>query len=339
MSAWSRRRFLLIAAGGAAAAGGASSFLAGGGQTWPAVTRTTKALGTRVALTVRDRRADEAELAIADAFEELALVERLMSIYRPDSQLSRLNATGELFDPHPHLLAVLSHAQRTSQQSGGAFDVTVQPLWEVFAAAQKQQRLPSAAEVAAARSRVDWRQIEIAERRVRLLRPGTKITLNGIAQGFAADRVRSVLEEHGIQHALIDAGELNSIGHSPRASAWRVGIQHPRDPEAYIALADLDGRALATSGDYATRFSPDGYYNHILDPRSGYSPTEVASVSVLAPSATAADALSTTLFVLGEQRGLRLLAAQRHTDMFMVLKSGETIATPGFPLRAAGRAG
>src|SRR5262245_62049576 len=115
MSTWSRRRFLLIAAGGAAAAGGAGSFLAGGERTWPAVTRTTKALGTSVALTVRHPRADVAERAIAAAFEELALVERLMSIYRPDSQLSRLNATGELADPHPHLLAVLREAQWTSQ--------------------------------------------------------------------------------------------------------------------------------------------------------------------------------------------------------------------------------
>ena len=332
-----RRRFLVLAAGTAAGAGGGWSLARSRGG-WATVTRRAKALGSEVSLTVRHPQIAVAERAIAAAFDELALVERLMSIYRPDSELSRLNEGGELRNPHPHFVAVLRAAQQTSRDSRGAFDVSVQPLWEVFAAAQKQDRLPAANEIAAARELVDWRQIETADDCVRLLHPGMRLTLNGIAQGFATDRVLSALQDHGIEHALINAGELNSLGQSERGGAWRVGIQHPRQSDAFIALADLDGRALATSGDYNTRFSADGHHNHILDPRSGYSPTEVASASVLAPTAVQADALSTAMFVLGPDKGLALASRQPGVDLFSVLKNGETLATAGFPLRTEGSA-
>jgi len=334
-----RRRFLLLAAG---AVGGGAAGLWGAHRDddrgCPRVTRTTHALGTEVSLTVRHPQPEVAERAIAAAFGELQLVQRLMSIYDSGSQLSRLNRDGRLESPHLHLVAVLREAQRASAASEGAFDVTVQPLWEAFAAAQKQQRLPTAVEVAAARLLVDWRQVEVHDDRIRCLRPGVRITLNGIAQGYATDRVLAVLRAHGIEHALINAGELNSLGQSERGGAWRVGIQHPRRTDAYVALADLDGRALATSGDYNTKFSADGHYNHILDPCSGYSPTELASASVVAPSATLADALSTALFVLGPDGGLALLAQNPGADALLITKDGETIATAGFPLRAEGNA-
>lgn len=327
-----RRRFLLVSAGGlgAAALGAAAS------RTLLAelytVRRTTFALGTQVAITARHRTTAKANAAIEAAFAELRLVERLMSIYQPDSQLSQLNRDGRLDNPHPHLVEVLWQAQQTAHETRGAFDVTVQPLWQVFAAAAKENRLPGPAEVATARQKVDWRQIEIDSACIHFRRPGMRITLNGIAQGFATDRVLTVLSDHGVEHSLIDAGELSSLGESERGDAWRVGIQHPRAPDAYISLADLDGRALATSGDYETRFTADGRHNHILDPRTGYSPTELASVSVLAPTAIQADALSTACFVLGPEPSLSLLRNNPHSDAFFVLKTGETITTPGFPL-------
>ena len=331
-----RRRFLLVSAGGlgAVALGGAA--WRGFGTELPVVRRTTFALGTEVAITVRHRSGGVAGAAIDEAFGELALVERLMSIYRPDSQLSTFNRDGRLDQPHPHFVNVLQHAQHVAHQTCGAFDVTVQPLWEVFAAAAKENRLPAPADVASARTNVDWRQLEIDSKSIHFRRAGMKITLNGIAQGFATDRVLTVLREYGVEHALINAGELGSLGESDRGDAWRVGIQHPRVPDAYIALTDLDGRALATSGDYQTKFTDDGRHNHILDPRTGYSPTELASVSVLAPTAMVADALSTACFVLGPEASLPLIRRTPNIDAFIVLKSGETIATPGFPLISEG---
>jgi len=337
-----RRRFLLIAAGGSASA------ILGGGifcasamspeRHWPVVTRKTFALGTEVSITARHPSQEVAEHAISAAFEELALVERLMSIYRLDSQVSALNRDGRLRQPHPYLVEVLRHAQQVSARSSGTFDVTVQPLWEAFAAAANEQRIPDESEIAAARANVDWTQLTIADDSLRLLKRRMKITLNGIAQGFATDRVLAVLRAGGVEHALINSGELQPLGHSERGDAWRVGIQHPREDDAHIALADLDGRALATSGDYRTRFSGDSRHNHILDPRTGYSPTELCSVSILAPTGMAADALSTACFVLGPDRSLALINTMPGVDAFLVLKDGETIATGAFPLCTEGSA-
>jgi thiamine biosynthesis lipoprotein len=328
-----RRRFLLASAGGLGAAALAAAFKCGFTE-FQTVRRTTRALGTEVAIIARHPSAAVASTAIDAAFAELALVERLLSIYRPDSQLNLLNRTGRLDGPHPHFVAVLKHAQATAHHTRGAFDVTVQPLWEVFAAAAKDNRLPAPAEVAAARAAVDWRQLDVDAKNIRFRRAGMKLTLNGIAQGYATDRVLAVLQDHGVEHALMNAGELSSLGQSDRGDAWRIGIQHPRIADAFIGLADLDGRALATSGDYETSFTADCRHNHILDPRTGYSPTELASVSILAPTAMAADALSTACFVLGPEPSLSLLRKISNTDAFFVLKSGETIATPRFPLIA-----
>lgn len=332
-----RRRFLFLAAGGLGAA-------ALGGVAWraavcelPTIDRTSFALGTQVSITARHPSPLIAERAIATAFAELEQLESVLSIYRPGSQVSQLNRSARVDRPDPHLLAVLRQAQEVSQASHGAFDVTVQPLWDVFAAAARQSRLPAEAEIATARRQVDWTNVNVQTNCVQLHPPSTAITLNGIAQGYASDCVLSVLRDAGIEHALINVGEQAPLGRSARGDGWTVGIQHPRQGDAFVALADLGSRCLATSGDYATMFSADHRFNHIFDPRSGSSPTELASVSVLAPTAMQADVLSTALFVLGADQGIELLQRMPGTDAFFVLKDGSTIATAGFPLVEEGR--
>jgi len=161
-----------------------------------------------------------------------------------------------------------------------------------------------------------------------------QVTLNGIAQGYAADRARAALKAHGVDHALIDAGELAPIGRKEQAAPWQAGIQHPRVEDAYIALAKLEDRCLATSGDYATKFTTDGKYNHIFDPRLGSSPQELASVSIAAPTAMTADALSTACFVLGPQRAQEVLNQFHDIDALFVLKNGRVLTTNGFPIQA-----
>jgi len=273
-----------------------------------------------------------AEAALEAAFAELDTVERVMSIYRRESELCRLNRDGSLDHPHAYLVQVLQTAQAMSERSGGAFDVTVQPLWELFAAAQKQGRLPDGGEIEAARRKVDWRRVEVSAQRVRLLGQGTAVTLNGIAQGFACDRALAALQARGIAHALVNSGELGSLGRKARGEPWKVGIQHPRRPDAFAAVLNLDGRCLSTSGDYATTFSPDFVNHHIFDPATGRSPVVFSSVSVLTPSCTEADALSTAVFVAGLERGFELLESTARTDALLIAKDGATRATKGFPL-------
>jgi thiamine biosynthesis lipoprotein len=324
---------------GSAAVGGASWSVVRSNSKLATVRRDSAALGTKVSIVARHADAAVAERATDAAFAELAFLEhRLLSIYQPESEISRLNRDARLASPHPFVVYVLRRALEMSRETVGAFDVTVQPLWETFAAAKRQGRLPTEAEVAAARARVDWQAIDIDDDCVRLQKPGMAITLNGIAQGFATDRVLATLRGFDVEHALIDIGEHASLGESAAGDAWTVGIQHPRAADEHMAVADLDGRCLATSGDYATTFTSDRRHNHVVDPRTGYSPTELASVSIVAKTAMEADALSTACFVLGPDRAIDLLRRHPGSDALLVLKDGSTLVTPAFPLVEKGAA-
>jgi thiamine biosynthesis lipoprotein len=332
-----RRRFLLMATCGAASLLALSQTQGKGGNRSGVFHRcehTSSALGTKVSITALHRDENAGHEAINAALAEIDLVEAVMSLYRADSQVCRLNATRAFDKPHPYLMEVLRYATKIAERTSGAFDVTVQPLWKAYDEARRQGQLPSPDAVAQAQRQVDWRQVQIEGQRITLRPPVSAITLNGIAQGFAADRALTVLRSHGVEHALIDAGELAPLGKNAEGTPWRVGIQHPRVDDAYIALVDLDNRCLATSGDYATKFSADGRYNHVFDPRSGKSPEELASVSVVAPTAMEADALSTACFVLGAEAAQRMLQELPNVDALFVLKNGRVLRTSTFPIEA-----
>ena len=317
----SRRQFLYLM-GGVAALGAVPALRSRGLER---VERKSWALGSDVSITAlhEDRRC--AELAVDDAFAELDRIEEVMSLYRPHSQLCRLNRDGLLENPDPSLLAVLRAAQDMAERSGGAFDATVQPLWQLYAEAKKAGRLPDAAAIQAAQRLVDWRRLRLSDERI-TLSEGSAVTLNGIAQGYAADRVQAVLAARGIRHALLNTGEFGSLGR-----AWKVGIQHPRRPDAYLAVAQLDGRFLSTSGDYATYFSDDFRHHHIFDPRTGLSPVEFSSVTILARTGMESDALTKVLFVLGLEKGMEFVRATPGADAMCMRKDGVVIATDGFP--------
>lgn len=289
------------------------------------------ALGTKVEITALHTSQDRAAAGVKAAFAELEQIEEVMSLYRPHSQLCQLNREGVLRQPHPYLVEVLTTAQDLAERSGGKFDVTVQPLWKLHESAARQNRSPSASEISTVRELVDWRHLEIAKGLIRLNRPGMAVTLNGIAQGYAADRAKAVLLNHGIEHALINTGELASLGCKSASQPWRVGIQHPRQEDAYIALADLDGRCLATSGDYATTFASERERHHLLDPITGNSAAGFASVSIAAPSGLLADGLSTAAFVLGPAEGEKLVKHFPSADLLGVLQNGRLLRTARFP--------
>jgi len=266
-----------------------------------------QALGTEVTLTAWHKDREESDHALREAFAELDRVESILSLYCPESQLCQLNQGGHLARAHPYLLGVLQLARVVSQQSNGAFDVTIQPLWLAHDQARQEGRELSSERLAIARDNVDWRQIRIEGQAVHLDMPGMALSLNGIAQGFAVDRVRDVLQQQGITHALIDTGEFGSLGHGPTSKPWRVGIEDPSSLGVLAEEVTLDGRCLATSGNLP-QLKERGR-NHILDPRSGNPVHRWASVSVIADSAMLADALSTALSVLDREEGEQLLLA------------------------------
>ena len=293
--------------------------------------RSAKALGTDVKITVLHRDEEIAMNGIDVALGKIEHVEQLMSLYRPDSQLSLLNRKGVLRNPHPDLVTVLRKAMVVSKLTDGAFDVTVQPLWNLYTRHAQSGSLPSEHEIAKVRRRIGWEHVRIEEDIIFFDRPGMQLTLNGVAQGMAADFARQALEEEGIRDALIDAGEFNAIGSPRRTDSWQIAVQHPRQ-EGNIAKIGLQGRCLSTSGDYGTKFSDDYRHHHLFDPRTGISPTELSAVSVSAPTALEADALSTGLFILGPEQAKEMVESMDLVDALFISKSGNMTATDGFSL-------
>lgn len=281
-----------------------------------------RALGTQVQLTVLHANAQAAHAAMADALAQVQAVDRLMSLYRTDSQVAQLNRQGHVDAPDKRLLQVLAQATALSQLTGGAFDITVQPLWQLYTDAQSRGTLPHPQQVAAARARVDWRALQATPARVALQRAGMAVTLNGLAQGYAVDQALRALRRHGVAHALLDTGEFATLGDKAVGQPWHLGIRHPRQPGTVAARLRMDGRALATSGDYETVFSADFVHHHIFDPATGDSPPELASATVLAPSGLLADGLSTAFMVTGAARALQLTAQLRGVDVLLIAKDG-----------------
>lgn len=236
------------------------------------------ALGAKVTLRMQHRDArDIAALAMA----ELRRLEAIFSLYLPDSALSRLNRNGALADPPFELLECLTLAGAVHARSGGRFDPTVQPLWLAQAAATERGQPLSTDERAKAKALTGWQDVSLSAHAI-TLRRGMALTLNGIAQGFVADRVAAFLAGHGLTNALIDTGEMVALS----GAAWPV---HLADRE--IRLQD---RALATSSPLGMTFGGDGATSHILDPATGHPvQSRWRSISVSAPSAALADALST----------------------------------------------
>jgi thiamine biosynthesis lipoprotein len=289
------------------------------------------AFGTTISIQVvhADRR--QAELAIDDALAAAIRIDRLMTLHRPDSQVALLNRTGVVTHPDPQLLTVLESARALSAYTDGAFDITVQPLWQAYSAAAAQGNLPDERQRRAAMALVDYRQLAFDNARVALLQPRMAITLNGIAQGHAVDVARSALLAHGIRHALLDTGEFAACGRKGTDQDWQVGIRAPRDPRALAGTLALRGRCVATSGDYETTFTPDFAHHHIFDPASGDSPGQLASATVLAPTGLQADGWSTALMVLGAEKGLALVSAQADVDLLLIGKDGRRWCSKGWP--------
>jgi thiamine biosynthesis lipoprotein len=247
---------------------------------------------------------------------EIERLERIFALYRVDSELARLNRDGRLDAPSFDVLALLSRCQRLSALSGGAFDVTVQPLWNLYAAhffasPSPPPDGPEPGAIERARMRLDWQGIDLAARQISLARPGMGLTLNGIAQGYVTDRITEILRDNGCDRTLADLGrsELRAQGRHADGHFWRIGLADPRHPKRLAVAIDLCDRAICTSGGYGTPFEASGRYHHLFDPATGTSANHYIGVSVLAASAAVADALSTALYVTPPTRTAALLAS------------------------------
>ena len=321
----SRRGFLRITAiaGGLTLAGGAlATAFSSRGATAQTAIRTL--MGTRVHLTVVAADEGAAQAAIEATFDAMARLIAVFDHRQPTSALARLNREGQLASAPVELLDVLQRALAYGTLTNGAFDVTVKPLLDA-----RRDGIP---ETASLRARVDYRQIHIEQGGLRLGISGAEITLDGIAKGRVIDGGLEVLRQLGFANVLVEAGgDLRTAGGRADGAPWQVGIAHPRDAErgGMLSVLQVLTRAVATSGDYMNAFTADFSEHHIIDPRTGRSPVELASATVLAATAMDADALSTSLMVLGAEAGLALAERLDGVEAVLVTKDLRVLKTRG----------
>jgi thiamine biosynthesis lipoprotein len=305
-----RRRFLRIVAATASssfAAVGAHAFAAEpAGAVWRGI-----AMGSLASIEIRHADPARSNALLVMAIEELQRLEAIFSIYRPQSTLSALNRDGILRDPPFDLVRLLTEARRFGRLSEGRFDVTVQPLWTLYADHFTKPGCdpngPAADLVRRATALVDYRAIAIEPDQIRFERAGMQVTLNGIAQGYVTDRISDLFRREGLEHVLVDLGEIYAIGARDGTDPWVAGIENPLNRDSILADVPLVDRAMATSGGYGFKFDPAGHFHHIFDPATGTCPHRYASVSVVAGNATAADALATAATLMPPDALERLL--------------------------------
>lgn len=289
--------------------------------------RAGHAFGTDVSITVAAPHERSAEAALDAAFHEIRVVERAAALFAPRSEIARLNSQGRLDEPSPLLLDLLGFAAKLHDLSAGAFDCTIQPLWRCYADALAVSRLPTAEDLASACRRVDQNGLSFGRREVRLLERDMGVTLNALAQGYAADRVASVLRRHEAAAAFIDTGELGALGRHPEGRPWKMALAE----EGNRLLPFSRPAFVATSADSKLSFTADRRLHHILDPRSARSPSELAAVTVVADSGLVADGLSTALMLVGSARAAALLQAFPGAAASLVTKDRRVLTFGNFP--------
>ena len=284
-----------------------------------------------------------ATVAMEAAFAEIGRLDRLLSTYRDDSELSRLNRDGSRgwVPVSAETRNLVSRALRYASASDGAFDPTVGPLVQLWGFKHMDYRFPSDAAIAKAKERVGFRHVEVDPARgIRFRKPGIEVELGAIAKGYAVDRAVALLKGRGMTMARVDAGGNQGVlGQPPEGDRWVFGIRHPRRDGDVLGWTTLQAGGISTSGDAERGFWKDGVrYGHVIDARTGKPSQGVLSVTVVAPDAETADALSTTLYVLGPDRGRALLTRMPGTEALWVMAGeGAAIASPGFPWMAAER--
>jgi thiamine biosynthesis lipoprotein len=293
--------------------------------------------------------AARADKALTQAMARVAALDKALSDYDPESELSKLCETSSVAPDVPQerfpavkvsddLWNVLSVAQRVSQESDGAFDVTIGPLSRLWRRARRWKGLPEPDALTDAKGRVGFQFLKLdpAAKTVQLLKPNMRLDLGGIAKGYAADEARDAIKACGIRQALVRAsGDISAGDPPPGQPGWQVGIAPLNADDPPQRFVELANRAISTSGDAHQHLIVDGKrYSHIIDPRTGVGISGRSSVTVIAPQGIIADGLDTAASVLGPQPGLALAHKFEGAELLMVYEdeSGQqtTIESPGF---------
>lgn len=277
-----------------------------------------------------------AEAAVKAAFGEFKRLHDISNNFDPNSQVSQVNrmAGKAKVQVDPELVQMIKHANEMSDRLEGVFDVTIGPLTDLWGVGHKGQFVPSQAEIDKVLPLVNYRlvQLDTVANTVYLPKAGMMLDLGAIAKETAVRKACDILKAHGVESALINAGgDVRVIGRRPDGNPWRIGVQHPRNPDAIVAkLALTVWDTMETSGDYQRYIEKDGVrYSHILDPRTGRQPRQLASVTLISSSASKEDIFTTALFVLGPEKSLEIVRQHPGFEVIMVTPEGKVITSPG----------
>jgi len=294
--------------------------------------RTESIMGTRIYVELWHTDATQGKAAIDAVMAEMHRIDELMSHYKPESQLSAINARAatEAVIVAPELFELLRQSVHFSELTDGAFDITYASVGYLYD--YRKHVRPTDAQIRAALPGVNFRNmlLDAGHHSVRFERPGMRIDLGGIAKGYAVDRGIGILRARGVQHAVVTAGGDTRIIGDRFGRPWVVGIRHPDDKEKFVTRIPLVDTAMSTSGDYERFFDEGGVrYHHIIDPKSGRSASKVRSATILGPTALQTDGLSKTAFVLGPERALEIIERMPDFDAILVGPDGRMYYTRG----------
>jgi thiamine biosynthesis lipoprotein len=289
-------------------------------------------MGTRVSVELWADDAARGRELVAEVMREYHRVDDAMSTYKPDSEISRVNAHAaeapmrigrELFD-------LVERSLELSVASGGAFDITYDSVGYLYDF--RARRRPTDGEIAARLGAVDYRHVVLDRERQTIFfaTPGVRINLGGIAKGYVVERAAAMLRARGVEHALLNAGGDTRVIGDRRGQPWIVGIRHPRVADEVVTRLPLVDEAISTSGDYERYFEENGRrYHHILNPATGRPTEGVLTVTVIGPDGTLTDGLDTAIFVLGAEKGLELIEAYPEYETIIVDAAGQVSYSKG----------
>ena len=290
----------------------------------------TFVMGTQAWVTIYGLDAEEAETGATEALGEFHRIEGLMSNWKKESEISRLNreSNGAPHKLSSELFHVISRALYFSDITAGAFDISARPLVQLWGFQGGTAKLPMDSEIDAALQKVGYKKIMLdIESKSIILPPGMELDLAGIAKGYAVVRAVAILKRHGVERGLVNlGGNIHAIGSPPGKKGWPVGIRDPRGGRSVVGSLILKDEAVATSGNYENYVELEGkIYGHIIDPRIGKPVSHTLSVTVVAANALQADALSTGLFVLGPEGSRNALELMQGVKALFALPNGGTI--------------
>jgi thiamine biosynthesis lipoprotein len=292
----------------------------------------TDLMGTRVSVELwADDEARGREL-VADVMEDYRRIDLAMSTYKPDSEISLVNARAatEAVRISEELFSLLERSVELSVASRGAFDITYESVGYLYDFRAGVR--PSDEEISARLAAIDYRHIVLDRQMstVRFTSPGVRINLGGIAKGYAVQHAADYLRSRGVEHALLNAGGDTRVIGDRRGQPWIVGVRHPRQEGEVITRLPIVDEAISTSGDYERFFEENGRrYHHIINPATGRPTEGVLTVTVIGPDGTLTDGLDTAVFVLGAEAGLKLMESYPDYEAIIVDATGKISYTPG----------